>query len=143
MYNEIIRKNIKKLRMSKHLTKEKIASLLNTSTNSYNNIENGPTNLISKWLPMLAEIYDVNILSFFEGIEEISGYFDELNDFKISYESEQKEKLEMKRLLENMTNENAKLKLEKNLIYDNADLLKKRLQDKETIISLLKKNMKD
>jgi len=129
--------------MSKHLTKEKIASLLNTSTNSYNNIENGPTNLISKWLPMLAEIYDVNILSFFEGIEEISGYFDELNDFKISYESEQKEKLEMKRLLENMTNENAKLKLEKNLIYDNADLLKKRLQDKETIISLLKKNMKD
>jgi len=49
----------------------------------------------------------------------------------------------MKRLLENMTNENAKLKLENTLIYDNAELLKKSLQDKETIIALLKKNMKD
>jgi len=143
MYNKIIRKNIKKLRMSKHLTKEKTASLLNISTNSYNNIENGPTNLISKWLPMLAEIYDVNLLSFFEGIEEFSGYFDELNDFKISYDSKEKERLEVKHLLEIANEEKAKLKLENTLIYDNAELLKKSLQDKETIIDLLKKNMKD
>jgi len=129
--------------MSRHLTKEKMASMLNTSTNTYNSIENGPTNLISKWLPMLAEIYDVDIISFFEGIEGSSNHSNAFNDIEISYELKDKDKLELMHLLENANSEKEKFQLENTLIYDNAELLKKSLQDKETIIALLKKNMKD
>ena len=117
--------------------------MLKTSTNTYNNIEKGPTMLISKWLPMLAEIYHVNIISFFEGIDELSDYADELRDYKTFYESKQKENSLLEREIDSLKKENNNLKLERNVWEDNISLLKKMLKDKEIIISLMQEKIKE
>ncbi len=137
MNEKDIRKNIKSLRESRHLSQQKMADLLNIERNTYRNIENGPTKIINPVLFEISDILEVSVLRLLAGYELQEEDLRNLEELKVDYNNRVKEK-------EN-DYEGQLMDMQK-LLDDKNEELKKAyawLHDKDEIICLLKKRVSE
>lgn len=135
MKEEDIRKNIKALRESRHISQREMAQRLDIERKTYQDIENGPTRLRVDMLQRIADILEVSIYHLLSGYALQEEDMRNLEEMKMDYNNRIHEK-EMS-FAEQDAAHRKKLKAKE----EEVQMLKSNLKDKDQIITLLEKKI--